>query len=234
MTPEVSDAAAIGDAGAEPSHRGTPWRCLVEPQLFACDTGQNSAFSFAGQVMPHSETQSTEARAGAEDERSLEHLARRYSRALASFFRRRVSNKADVPDLVQDTFLRLAKLRSLEEVRQPEHYLFQTASSALRDRTRRDTVRERGSHQEFDETYHGGTEISPERVTIGRFAVRELREVIAQLPERTRDIFVLRVFEEMRMAEIASAIGISQRAVEKHHAKALAKVTAAMKARGHV
>lgn len=184
--------------------------------------------------MPQSETHDTEAGTGGEDERSLEHLARRYSRALASFFRRRVSNKADVPDLVQDTFLRLAKLRSLDEVRQPEHYLFQTASSALRDRARRDTVREHGAHQEFDESHHGGSEISPERVAIGRFAVRELREVIERLPERTRDIFVLRVFEEMRTAEIATALGISQRAVEKHHAKALAKVTAAMKARGHV
>lgn len=213
---------------------GTPWRFFDEPALFACDGAQGPAFSFAGQAMPQSETDSMEAGTGGEDERSLEHLARRYSRALASFFRRRVSNKADVPDLVQDTFLRLAKLRSLDEVRQPEHYLFQTASSALRDRARRDTVRERGAHQEFEETHHSGSEISPERVAIGRFAVRELREVIERLPERTRDIFVLRVFEEMRTAEIAAALGISQRAVEKHHAKALAKVTAAMKARGHV
>jgi RNA polymerase sigma factor (sigma-70 family) len=230
----MGEAELIEDRRAPRLGCDTPRRYLDERALFACDDARNPAFSFAGRAMERSKTQSADSGTGGEDARSLEHLARRYSRALASFFQRRVTNKADVPDLVQDTFLRLAKLPSLDELRQPEHYLFQTASSALRDRARRDTVREHGAHQEFDETYHGGTDISPERVAIGRFAVRELREVIARLPERTRDIFVLRVFEEMRTAEIASALGISQRAVEKHHAKALAKVTAAMKARGHV
>lgn len=168
------------------------------------------------------------------ERRSLDDLARRYTRVLASFFQRRASNTADVPDLVQDTFLRLAKLSDLDAVREPESYLFQTASSALRDSARRNAVREVSSHHDFDETQHGMSEFSPERIITGRFAIRELHDIIARLPERTRDIFVLHTFEDMKTMQIASALGISQRAVEKHYAKALAKVTATMKARGHV
>ena len=74
---------------------------------------------------------------------SLDYLVRRYSRALASFFQRRVSNQDEVPDLVQDVFLRLSRLQELPELRHPEAYLFQTASCALRDRVRRTPVASR-------------------------------------------------------------------------------------------
>jgi len=44
------------------------------------------------------------------------------------------------------------------------------------------------------------------------------------LPERTRDVFVLRMLEGCRMTEVARAMGISTRAAEKHQARALAYV----------
>lgn len=166
----------------------------------------------------------------ASQEMTLDGLRRSYSHALTRFFRRRVGNSDDIPDLIQDVFLRLANLKDLSEIRQPERYLFSTASSALHDQLRRDKVRQRNAHQEFDEDCHGGSELSPERIIAGKFAVRKLRDVIARLPERPRDIFVLRTFEDMSTKDIALALGISQRAVEKQYAKALAKVTLAMKA----
>lgn len=158
----------------------------------------------------------------------LEALALRYTRALTLFFSRRVENKADVPDLVQDVFLRLSKLRDLSAVQQPDHYLFRTAASALRDQIRRDRARDRILHDEFNELIHGGSDFSPERVLAGRQAVQCLQRAIRDLPERSRDVFVLRVFEGLKMAEIGRAIGISQRAVEKHYAKAMAFVAAAL------
>lgn len=161
---------------------------------------------------------------------TLDGFVKTYSRALTHFFQRRVRNSADVPDLVQDVFVRLARRDDLDDIECPERYLFSTASSALRDKARRDKVRQHDSHQEFDEEFHGGSEISTDRVITGKFAVRELHAVVARLPERTRDIFVLRVFEDRTTKEIATMLGISQRAVEKQHAKALARVTLALRA----
>jgi RNA polymerase sigma-70 factor (ECF subfamily) len=158
----------------------------------------------------------------------LEDLARRYSPSLTRFFSRRVNNQADVADLVQDVFLRLSKLQDLSVVQRPEHYLFKTAASALRDQMRRDEVRGRSLHDEFDELKHGGSDLSPERVFAGRQAIECLQQAIRALPERTRDVFVLRVLEGLKMAEIARALGISQRAVEKHYAKAMGSVAAAL------
>lgn len=171
------------------------------------------------------------AHVGIEHDRSetlLETLALRYSPSLTRFFSRRVNNQADVADLVQDVFLRLSRLHDLSAIQQPEHYLFKTAASALRDQLRRDEVRSRSLHDEFDEVKHGGSDLTPERVLAGRQAVESLRDALRALPERTRDVFVLRVFEGLKMAEIARALGISQRAVEKHYAKAMGSVAVAL------
>jgi RNA polymerase sigma-70 factor (ECF subfamily) len=51
---------------------------------------------------------------------------------------------------------------------------------------------------------------------------------LRQLPERTRDVFVLRCFEGLTHAEIARLHAISVRAVEKHFAKALSYLATAL------
>jgi RNA polymerase sigma factor (sigma-70 family) len=158
----------------------------------------------------------------------LDNLARRYAGPLARFFERRVRNRHDVPDLVQDVFLRLSALSDPLAIKQPEHYLFVTAANTLRDKARRDTVRNAEMHGELDENSQEGSDFSPLRVLEGREAITQLRAALMELPERTRDVFVLRVFEECRMGDIAAAIGISRRATEKHYARALAHVMSAL------
>ncbi|MDF0490022.1 sigma-70 family RNA polymerase sigma factor [Sphingomonas sp. H39-1-10] len=157
----------------------------------------------------------------------LARLAQTYDRALSRFFERRVTVNADVPDLVQDVYLRLSRMPDPAGIEKPEHFLFVTAANVLRDRARRNAARGGGLHDAIDEDL-AGSEIPPDRVLEGREAADRLQAVLLELPERTRDVFVLRVLEGMKMAEVASAIGISTRAAEKHQAKALARVTAAL------
>lgn len=159
----------------------------------------------------------------------LDYLARRYSRLLNNFFQRRGANPDDVPDLVQDVFLRLSRLSKIPDLNRFEPYLFRTATSALRDRVRRDVVRERAAHFPFDETLHGCSPFTPEQIVGDQSAVNALMTAITDLPERSRDVFVLRFYEEMSCASIAEAMGISKRAVEKHYARALARVTLRLK-----
>jgi RNA polymerase sigma factor (sigma-70 family) len=176
-----------------------------------------------------SSNRSTPPKAKVGQSSALEILARQYAHALARFFRLRVNNRSDVADLVQDVFLRLAKLKDLNGIDKPEQYIFTTATSALRDRHRRDAVREQQSDDSLDETRHGCSDFSPERVLAGRQAVDHLHRAIRELPDRRRDVFVLRVFEGLKMAEIARVLGISQRAAEKHYANAMAYVTGRLK-----
>jgi RNA polymerase sigma factor (sigma-70 family) len=157
----------------------------------------------------------------------LTRLAQTYDRALSRFFERRVTVKADVPDLVQDVYLRLSRMPDPSAIEKPEHFLFVTAANVLKDRARRGAVRGGGLHDEIDDDIVG-SEIPPDRVLESREAAHRLQAVLLELPERTRDVFVLRVLEGLKMADVARAIGISTRAAEKHQAKALARVTDAL------
>lgn len=159
----------------------------------------------------------------------LEALARQYAAPLRRYFERRVRDEAEVPDLVQDVLLRLARLGDLSSLEKPEHYLFTTASSALRDKARRDATHCRSSHTEFMPQQHGASDFAPDRVLMGRQALAAVNAALRALPERTRDIFVLRILEEQRTADVAKALGISTRAVESHQAKALAVVALAVR-----
>lgn len=157
--------------------------------------------------------------------RRLDDLARRYYAPLASFFRKRTRNAREVEDLVQQVFLRLAQYRDLGDIRNPDGYIFQTAANTLRDHHRHNAVRDRFANEPFAGSDHAAADFSPERVLLGRETIARLAEALRALPERTRDVFMLRCFEGLKHAEIARLQGVSVRAVEKHLAKALAHLS---------
>ena len=64
---------------------------------------------------------------------------------------------------------------------------------------------------------------------MGREALAVLQEALRALPERTRDVFILRVFEEQKTSIVAESMRLSTRSVEMHYAKALAHVAAALR-----
>jgi len=169
---------------------------------------------------------------GVEGERGalLDQLARRYARPLARFFERRVAIRDDVPDLVQDVFLKLSRMPDPRVIDQPDRFLFVTAANTLRDRARREAARGAAVHESWDDEAHPGSDFSAQRVLEGREAVLRLRDALLELPERTRDIFVLRVLEGLKIGDIARLLGISTRATEKQVARAMAHVTAALEA----
>jgi len=151
----------------------------------------------------------------------LDRLARRYYAPLASFFRKRTRDTAEVQDLVQQVFLRLAQYREIDKIRNAEGFIFQTASNALKDHFRNSAVRNRFNKQQIEICGECSSDFSPERVLQGRESVAQLAEALRQLPERTRDVLMLRCFEGLKHAEIARLQGISVRAVEKHIERAL-------------
>src|SRR5690349_20323463 len=65
---------------------------------------------------------------GAEDtQASTEELAVTQSGRLRQFLRVRVRNAADIPDIIQEVFLRLLRVPSRETIRLPEAYIFTIA-----------------------------------------------------------------------------------------------------------
>lgn len=152
----------------------------------------------------------------------LDALARRYYAPLATFFRKRTRSAAVVPDLVQQVFLKLAQQKELGAIENTDGYIFQTASNALKDHYRHERIREQFLRSQLQPR---DSDFSVERVLEGQESLSQAIAQIRNLPERTRDIFVLRVFEGIKYEEIAALLKISTRAVEKHMAKAMTRLS---------
>lgn len=151
-----------------------------------------------------------------------ESLAWRYEKPLQRFFANRIGNPADVNDLVQKVFVRVLQRARGGPIEHIQGYLFQVANSVLNDEHRRAQVRHQDDHECYDEDAHGlHCEISPERIVLGEEAVMRVAEAVKQLPEATRDVYVLRVHQELEYAEIAERLNISLRGAQRHMARAL-------------
>lgn len=136
------------------------------------------------------------------------------------FFARRVGPQ-DAEDMVQEVALRLHQRQGEGRIQSPEGYAVQVARSVLTDRWRRDATRQREAHVSLEDYHHPVEEISPARVLEGKERLTKVMQSLQDLPERTRQAFVLHRFEEMSYGAIASHLGISVSAVEKHIMKAI-------------
>lgn len=154
----------------------------------------------------------------------LDDLCRRFRPALVAYFLRRVSNAAEAEDLAHDVFIRLAGV-PLEQLRSADAYVFQVAANLLRDRARRRKVRDDYAATQVTaiDAIEAQTKVfDPERVEAARRSLADLVARLMELPERTREIFILYRVENVARRDIAQAYGLSLSTVEKEVARATA------------
>jgi RNA polymerase sigma-70 factor (ECF subfamily) len=158
-----------------------------------------------------------------EDQAALERLSRHFRWPLLRYFRRRTKDTADLEDMVQEVFVRLIRRGGTSALARENlsAYVFETASSVLKDRLRKHVTRHVEAHESFDNDKHSDVDFSPEHVLLGKERLVRATAVLLELPERTRVIFVLRRLEGMRFNDIAARLGISVSAVEKHMQRAI-------------
>lgn len=158
-------------------------------------------------------------RKAASDE--LAQFHRDYRPALMAFFLRRSQSHAEAEDLTQEVFIRIAGRRE-SNMRSANAYIFQVAANLLRDRTRREKII--SEHVAGMRVVEGiGVEpLDPHRIAAGREQLQLLSEALRELPERTRQIFLLFRYENVPQRTIAESFGISVSAVEKHLYRAMA------------
>lgn len=141
--------------------------------------------------------------------------------ALRRYFSKRIA-ASEIDDLVQEVFLNMQARRSAATINNIEGYLFSVAAHVL---TRhRERISRNGrfvQHPDGDEASAAVETLSPERVLLSQETLQCVIAVLESLPARTRDVFMLHRFEEMSYAAIASRMGLSVSAVEKHIMNAL-------------
>jgi RNA polymerase sigma-70 factor (ECF subfamily) len=100
-------------------------------------------------------------------------------------------------------------------------YILKTASSVLADWLRSRSSHAVDLHIPFDSELHGEDQIDPERALGSNQDLNAAIVVLLGLPERTRAVFILRRLEGQRFRDIATRLGISVSAVEKHMVRAI-------------
>jgi RNA polymerase sigma-70 factor (ECF subfamily) len=143
------------------------------------------------------------ARLQAGDERALEQLMQRHQAPLYGFLSRRVGSAAD--DVFQETWIRVVRARErFDTERRFAAWLYWIANNLCRDRYRRSDAMRRAvdSYRAEDETLREAQQ--PPGVGAGD----TMRERVLALPDRLREVLVLRYYEDLGEEEMARMLGV--------------------------
>jgi RNA polymerase sigma factor (sigma-70 family) len=127
----------------------------------------------------------------------------------------------EVDDIVQETYAILCGLETIDHIRNPRQYAFQTAYSVVLRHVRHAKVVPMRTLDDLDQLQIALPDASPEQIMIDRDALGELARFIATLPGRAQQVFILRRVEGLSQRDIAQKLHISESTVEKHMSRAL-------------
>lgn len=148
---------------------------------------------------------------------------------LARFLFARLGNQEDAEDVLQELFFKASRTSSADIV-DPAAYLYRMAMNLARD-FRRGAARARSRDADWADASgtaagpHARDEKpSPEAALAAKQRLAQVRFVLEELPTQTRQIFELHKLDGRSHQEIATALGISKSAVEKHMHSALQRL----------
>ncbi len=125
--------------------------------------------------------------------------------------------RQDADAIVQETYIRLLRQSSLEHLRtNARAYIFTIATNLVRDTLRRHLRRCGDAHESLDEEKVLSAESSPPHNAQWLQSLDRLQLALRELKPVTRQVFLMSRFEEMTYPEIAEALSISTRTVERH------------------
>ncbi|MBB3953796.1 RNA polymerase sigma factor [Novosphingobium sediminicola] len=133
---------------------------------------------------------------------------------IRGWFRRNRISPEDTDELLQEAYCRLATIDAFEAIASPPAYFFSIARNLLAKKLRRPQVVSIESFSEIDSTIQFDNDDMEDAAHL-RHASAKLRGLIAGLPDRCRRIVELRKIEGWSQKEIASHLGITEKAVEK-------------------
>jgi RNA polymerase sigma-70 factor (ECF subfamily) len=145
-----------------------------------------------------------------------------------AWLRRTGSLAADVDDIVQETYCRLAALEAVSHIASGRAYFFRTARNIAIERIRRARIVRIDCVTEIDALNVVDDEPSPERVVAGRRELRRVQTLIEGLPERCRQIFTLRRIHGLSQREVATRLGVTENVVEAQAMRGLRLILRAL------
>lgn len=152
-----------------------------------------------------------------QNRRITETIAREQAR-LRNFIRRRVPDRGDAEDILQDVFSELVQAyRLMQPIEQAGAWLFRVARNRITDLFRKKKPEaladqrvlmadgEALTLEDLLPSKDGG----PEEAYLRAVLLEELEDALEELPEEQREVFIAHEFEDRSFAEIAAETGLS-------------------------
>ncbi len=152
-------------------------------------------------------------------------LAAKQVSRLRGFLRRRVRNADDIPDIIQEVFLRLLRVPSHEVIRVPEAYIFTIARHVAQQYKLQTAVSD--VTVELGEALgelRSGTDLDPLLQASAQQCLEGLSNVVEHMPAKVQATFLMCRRDGMSMDEIAERLGISRPMAKKYLVKALVQL----------
>lgn len=139
---------------------------------------------------------------------------------------------SDVDDLVQESLIRTWKARTKGPVESGRNFLFAVARNAVRD-----LIRRRSTSKAIPVTENERLDVLEDKPGVADIVSRQqelelLEEAVRALPERCREVFLLRKIQGMSQREIASRLRITENTVESLVAKGARRCADYVRAKG--
>jgi RNA polymerase sigma factor (sigma-70 family) len=153
---------------------------------------------------------------------------------LRHYLQRRFPQLVDVDDVVQESYLRTVRARLAGTLRSAKGFLFASARNAALDIFRHRAVIPFEALTEETESSVFSNGASPSETACVNQELEILTEALGDLPDRCRQILILRRIHGLTHKEIAEKLSISEHTVEKQVGIGLRKCVSFLRSRGIV
>lgn len=148
-----------------------------------------------------------------------EKLVKEYQPQLKSFIRKRVSNKEDAEDILQDVFYQLIKTieSTANPIEQVAAWLYRVARNTIINKGKKkqeeafpvsEYDEEGDILKDFSEVLFNDDNATPETEYLRSLVWQELDAALSELPPEQREVFELTEIEGLPVKEVAEATGV--------------------------
>ena len=151
-------------------------------------------------------------------------LAASHGEQLRRFLIARVRNVSDIPDIMQEVFLRLLRVPDHEAIRSPEAYLFTVARHVAQQHTLQRAPTSQSVELQQMLTELGDAPNDPALEVSAQQSLEELVRAFEELAPMPRAAYLLHRREGLTLEEIGSRLGVARPTAKKYLAKALVQL----------
>jgi RNA polymerase sigma factor (sigma-70 family) len=146
--------------------------------------------------------------------------------ALRAYLLARFPSLLDCDDLIQETYIRLVRANAIGKIQYPKAFLFTTARNVALDFFRRRRVTPTEEFTESNEVFVLEERLGVEQLIDRQKELEVLTAAVQALPERCRQVLMLRYIDGFSYKEIAARLGISPETVKVQLVKGMRRCAA--------